>query len=80
MLEKIRAKKKRGFFRIIFLKIQLKQDVRAACWGIYGQIPVFHVLPVTARLVLRANPCFRHFARNRPHCFTGKSLFSMFCP
>ena len=80
MLEKIRAKKKRGFFRFIFLKIQLKQDARAACWGIYGQIPVFHILPVTARLVLRANPCFRHFARKRLNCFTGKSLFSTFCP
>lgn len=61
MLEKIRAKKKRGFFRLIFLKIQLKQDARAACWGI---------LPVTARLVLRANPCFRCFARNRPSRLT----------
>ncbi|MFJ6968449.1 MAG: hypothetical protein ACIRZ5_08795, partial [Ligilactobacillus ruminis] len=27
-------KKKRGFFRLIFWKIQLKQDVLAACWGI----------------------------------------------
>ena len=80
MLEKIRAKKKRGFFRLIFLKIQLKQDVRAACWGIYGQIPVFDVLPVTVRIVLRANLNFRCFARNRLHCFTGKSLFSTFCP
>lgn len=70
MLEKIRAKKKRGFFRLIFLKIQLKQDARAACWGIYGQIPVFVILPVTARLVLRANSSFPHFARNRPHYFT----------
>lgn len=34
MLEKIRAKKKRGFFRLIFWKIQLKQDARATCWGI----------------------------------------------
>ena len=80
MLEKIRAKKKRGFFRLIFLKIQLKQDARAACWGIYGQIPDFVILPVTARLVLRANLNFRCFARNRPSCFTGKSLFSTFCP
>lgn len=71
MLEKIRAKKKRGFFRLIFLKIQLKQDARAACWGIYGQIPVFHILPVTARIVLRANPCFPHFARN-PHARQAK--------
>ncbi|RGK47290.1 vitamin B12-binding protein [Ligilactobacillus ruminis] len=46
----------------------------------YGQIPVFVILPVTARIVLRANPCFRRFARNRPSCFTGKSQFSLFCP
>ncbi|HCI90739.1 MAG TPA: vitamin B12-binding protein [Lactobacillus sp.] len=46
----------------------------------YGQISVFVILPVTARIVLRANLCFRHFARSRPHCFTGKSLFSMLCP
>nr|WP_270522172.1 vitamin B12-binding protein [Ligilactobacillus ruminis] len=46
----------------------------------YGQISVFHVLPVTACIVLRANPWFRHFARNRLSCFTGKSLFSAFCP
>ena len=46
----------------------------------YGQIPVFHVLPVTARLVLRANPVFPRFARNRPSCFTRKSRFSTFCP
>lgn len=70
MLEKIRAKKKRGFFRLIFLKIQLKQDARAACWGIYGQIPVFHILPVTARIVLRANSSFPRFARNRPSRLT----------
>ena len=71
MLEKIRAKKKRGFFRLIFLKIQLKQDARAACWGIYGQIPVFVILPVTARLVLRANLNFRCFAR-KPHARQAK--------
>ncbi|MBD9000085.1 MAG: vitamin B12-binding protein [Lactobacillus ruminis] len=46
----------------------------------YGQISVFVILPVTVRIVLRANPCFRHFARNRPHCFTGKFQFSSFCP
>lgn len=32
------------------------------------------------KLVLRANPCFSRFARNRPSCFTGKSRFSTFCP
>ena len=32
------------------------------------------------KLVLRANPVFPRFARNRPSCFTGKSLFSTFCP
>nr|WP_235728008.1 vitamin B12-binding protein [Ligilactobacillus ruminis] len=46
----------------------------------YGQISVFVILPVTSRIVLRANLCFRHFARNRPSCFTGNSLFSTFCP
>ena len=29
----------------------------------YGQIHVFHILPITARIVLRANLNFRHFAR-----------------
>ncbi|WP_324250028.1 hypothetical protein, partial [Ligilactobacillus ruminis] len=47
---------------------------------LYGQIPVFVILPVTARIVLRANSSFPRFARNRPHCFTGKSQFSSFCP
>ena len=37
----------------------------------YGQIPVFHVLPVPAHLVLRANPCFPRFARN-PHARQAK--------
>ena len=32
------------------------------------------------KLVLRANLSFSRFARNRPSCFTGKSLFSSFCP
>lgn len=44
-----------------------------------GKSLFFHVLPVTARLVLRANPCFSRFARNHPSCFTGKSQFSTFC-
>lgn len=32
------------------------------------------------KLVLRANLSFLRFARNRPSCFTGKSLFFTFCP
>ena len=32
------------------------------------------------KLVLRANPSFPRFARNRPSRFTGKSQFSTFCP
>ncbi|WKB71151.1 vitamin B12-binding protein [Ligilactobacillus ruminis] len=61
-------------------KNQLKQDERARVGAFYGQFPVFVILPVNARIVLRANPCFPRFARNRPSCFTGKSLFSAFCP
>ena len=41
MLEKSAHKKKRGFFRLIFWKIQLKQDARAACWGILRANPCF---------------------------------------
>lgn len=32
------------------------------------------------KLILRANPVFPRFARNRPSRFTGKSQFSTFCP
>ena len=37
----------------------------------YGQISVFDVLPVTARIVLRANSSFSRFARN-PHARQAK--------
>ena len=40
-------------------------EVRFVCKMFYGQISVFHVLPVTARLILWVNPCFSRFARKQ---------------
>ena len=37
----------------------------------YGQIPVFVILPVTARIILRANPSFPRFVR-KPHARQAK--------